>query len=93
MYEFVHFEWDADKAASNLVKHGFDFNDAWQVFADSNNRTFECFGYVEQRFKTIGLCNKRLAAVVHTPRGEACRIISMRHVWQKERSIYYGNNS
>ncbi|MDR1452976.1 MAG: BrnT family toxin [Candidatus Margulisbacteria bacterium] len=93
MYEFDRFEWDTNKAASNLAKHGFDFNDAWQVFTDSNNRTFECFGYAEQRFKTIGLCGRHLAAVVHTPRSGACRIISVRHVWQKERSIYYDNNS
>ncbi|MBK1617619.1 hypothetical protein CKO42_03950 [Lamprobacter modestohalophilus] len=28
------FEWDSAKAASNLRKHGVDFNDAIDVFKD-----------------------------------------------------------
>jgi uncharacterized DUF497 family protein len=33
-----------------------------------------------------------VATVIHTKRGKACRIISMRRARQKERSVYYGNN-
>ena len=32
----VQFEWDADKAALNLKKHGVDFRDAVRVFYDVN---------------------------------------------------------
>jgi uncharacterized DUF497 family protein len=30
----MEFEWDADKAASNLVKHGVSFQEAATVFDD-----------------------------------------------------------
>ena len=32
----MQFEWDADKAALNLKKHGVDFRDAVRVFYDVN---------------------------------------------------------
>jgi len=34
----LHFEWDQNKAASNLVKHGVSFEEAKSVFADSLGR-------------------------------------------------------
>jgi uncharacterized DUF497 family protein len=30
----IEFEWDADKAASNLAKHGVAFDEAATVFGD-----------------------------------------------------------
>jgi len=32
----MEIEWDADKAARNLTKHGVSFEDAALVFYDSN---------------------------------------------------------
>ena len=32
----MQFEWDEDKAALNLKKHGVDFRDAVRVFYDVN---------------------------------------------------------
>ncbi len=29
-----HFEWDPEKAASNLKKHGVSFEDAAEIFSD-----------------------------------------------------------
>lgn len=34
MIEKDNFEWDNDKAASNLVKHGVSFEDAKKAFDD-----------------------------------------------------------
>jgi uncharacterized DUF497 family protein len=28
----VHFEWNEEKNAANIRKHGFDFEDAWEIF-------------------------------------------------------------
>ena len=31
----MEFEWDAEKALSNELKHGIDFSEAMSVFADT----------------------------------------------------------
>ena len=35
----LEFEWDADKAATNLVKHGVSFEEAATVFGDALSLT------------------------------------------------------
>ena len=92
VYEFEYFEWDEIKAARNILKHGFDFNDAAQVFIDQRHVNRASFKHGEIRFKTTGFCNEQLVTVIHTPRGQACRIISVRHARKKEEEEYYGNS-
>jgi len=36
----IRFEWDAEKAQSNLAKHGIDFAEAKSVFYDDYARQF-----------------------------------------------------
>lgn len=36
----MDFEWDAEKAACNLAKHGVSFHDATTVFGDSLGVTY-----------------------------------------------------
>ena len=93
MYEFDDFEWDEAKAETNFAKHGFDFNNAWQVFADPMAKTLVSPQNEELRYRTIGICEGKLASVVHTERNGNCRIISMRHVWDSERKTYYGDST
>jgi len=88
IYKFSGFEWDKSKAEKNIKKHSLDFYDAEQVFRDENAKTIDSPQKGEERYKTIGMCNGRLVTVVHTPRDTACRIISMRHSWKKERMVY-----
>jgi uncharacterized DUF497 family protein len=38
------------------------------------------------------MCLEKVAAVVHTERDGACRIISMRHARKTEKEAYYGNS-
>lgn len=80
----LEFEWDEAKAASNLKKHGLDFQDAASVFFD-DFRLEEQDRYVEgeERWKTIGSIEGTLVVVVaHTIREEddqeVIRIISAR---------------
>jgi uncharacterized DUF497 family protein len=92
LYEFDSFEWDANKTEKNVKKHGLDFNDVVKVFTDPHHIDMASPQKGEQRYKTIGLCNSVIIAVIHTPRNGKCRIISMRKSRPKERREYYGHS-
>lgn len=65
--QLIEFEWDAQKAASNLWKHGIDFSDAATVLYDELAVTVSDRERDEERFVTIGLdALGRLLAVVYT---------------------------
>lgn len=85
------FEWDDQKAASNLHKHGVSFDEAVSAFGDALALTFSDTDHaeVEERSRTYGISNKeRLLVVVHTERRNAVRIISARKATRYEKSIY-----
>ena len=85
------FEWDSDKAASNLLKHGVSFEEAATVFEDAFALTVEDSAHseVESRLVTIGISNvSRLLLVVNTERGDNIRIISARPPSPAERRFY-----
>jgi len=89
----VNFEWDAKKAATNLRKHRVSFEDAARVFLDPNRiETFDGRdAYGEDRWKTVGLVEPALLAVVYTVRGkvsETIRLISARRADAYERAQY-----
>ena len=86
----IEFEWDSDKAALNLKKHGVDFADAVGVLEDEMALTIEDEGlYEEQRFVTVGMdCLGRVLTVVYTHREEHIRLISARKATKKERNNY-----
>lgn len=87
----LEFEWDMDKAASNLKKHGVDFYKAARVFDDVNRREYydEEHSENEDRYHTIGMVDKVLF-VVYTERRNRIRIISARNANREERRLYYG---
>ena len=88
----VDFEWDRDKAASNLKKHRIDFADAVTVFDDINSITIDDPDHDELRFITIGMdAYGGILVVVYTWRGENIRIISARKATKHEQK-YYGSN-
>ena len=88
----MKFEWDEEKAASNLRKHGIRFETAIRVFGDE--RRIERYDYshslAEDRYITIGKVDKILF-VVFAERGERMRIISARLATKREKEEYYGN--
>jgi len=89
----MEFEWDANKAAANLRKHGISFKDAARVFLDpARIETFDGRdAYGEDRWKTVGLVEPALLAVVYTVRGnesETIRLISARKADAHERTQY-----
>ena len=68
----MELEWDADKAAQNLKKHGVSFEDAMFVFYDSGRiETYDGReDYGEDRWVTIGLAYYAVLYVVYTVRHE-----------------------
>lgn len=87
----MEFEWDADKAASNLIKHGVTFHEAATVFDDPLALTYfdPDHSEDEDRFVTFGLSSEGNVLVVsHTDRDELTRIISARQATHKERKSY-----
>ena len=86
-----NFEWDNQKAANNLSKHGVSFDEAVSVFGDGRALTFSDTDHseLEARSRTYGVSNKtRLLAVVHTERRTGIRIISARKATRYEKGIY-----
>ena len=87
----MRFEWDPEKAAANLIKHGVSFEEASTVFGDRLATTVidPDHSVDEERLLTTGLSNKgRLLIVWHTDQGEVIRIIGTRQATPKERRIY-----
>ena len=85
------FEWDDQKAASNLQKHRVSFDEAVSVFAGGLALTFADTDpfHSEGRSRTYGISNKgRLLVVVHTERRNNVRIISARKATRYEKGIY-----
>jgi len=85
------FEWDDEKAAENLTKHGISFSEASTVFADPLSRTIldPLHSEAEERFVVLGQSGLQHALiVVHTYRGNVIRIISARMATSRERKDY-----
>ena len=85
------FEWDQNKAVSNLKKHGIDFADAVTVFDDCDAITIDDPDHDEERFITSGTdAYGRILVVVYTWRGDIIRLISARKATKHERKQYEG---
>jgi uncharacterized DUF497 family protein len=82
------FEWDADKARTNLAKHGVSFDEATTVFDDA--RAIEAPDlYDPARFVVIGRSTlSRILFVVHCERDQRVRIISARRATPAQRRKY-----
>ena len=83
------YQWDNNKAATNLRKHGIDFADAVLVFSDDLAITVTDDRFDERRFITIGTdALSRVLAVVYTYRETEIRLISARSATRQERRQY-----
>ena len=87
----MSFEWDKNKAGSNLRKHGISYEEASTALRDTFSATAHDPDHSEDedRFVTLGVSwLGRLLAVAHTERGHTIRIISARLATKFERQIY-----
>jgi hypothetical protein len=84
-------QWDANKAAANLRKHGVDFADAATVLADEAALTVSEDVPEEERWVTMGMdALGRILVVVYTWREDQVRLISARKASRSERRQYEG---
>ena len=87
----MRFDWDANKALINAVKHKVSFREAKEVFKDPDAiEVYDTFHSTnETRFALIGFSSRRLLFVVYTVRStNTIRLISARKASQAERNIY-----
>jgi uncharacterized DUF497 family protein len=92
----VEFEWDAAKAAANLLKHDVSFEDALTIFGDALASTIPDPDHSigEERFVTVGLAaSQRLIVVCHTEQQNRIRLISGRPANRRERKTYEDSNT
>ena len=86
----MRFQYDPEKAAANLEKHGISFADAEGVLQDRLAVTVEDpDAEGERRFVAVGLGSAGdLLVVVYTERKDTYRLISARRATRKERKQY-----
>lgn len=85
------FEWDADKAAENLRKHGVSFDEAVTVFGDPLSILLPDPDHSvgEERYLVMGMSTQnRLLVVAFVERLPRTRIISARLATRRERHDY-----
>ncbi len=82
----MRFEWDQDKNAVNIRKHGIDFADVTDIFnhpmLSMLDEREDCG---EERWVAIGWIHALIGVVVYTERqGNVIRIISARKATKQE---------
>ena len=86
-----NFEWNPDKAQSNVRKHGVTFEEALSAFRDPLSLTTPDPEHSERedRLILIGLSDRqRLLVIVYVERGNSLRLISARVADPEERREY-----
>lgn len=88
----MEYDWDQEKAQTNLKKHGISFQEAASVFGDPLALTFNDPDHSigERRLLTFGVTKMgKLVIVSHTERyNSVLRIISARPMNKYERKTY-----
>jgi len=82
------FEFDKNKSASNLNKHGIDFVDAQKLWYDPDLIEIKAKCDIEPRFLIIGKINSKLWSAIITYRKDKIRIISVRRSRKSEVELY-----
>ena len=88
---FVDHEWDQEKAARNIEKHGVSFEEAATVFEDPLYIDFydPDHSIEEHRYLIMGQSTAgRLLIVSYTERDQVVRLISAREMTASERRAY-----
>jgi uncharacterized protein len=84
---FLTYEWDKRKEASNIKNHGVSFHEASTVFLYQHSMSFYDPDHSddEDRFITLGIATTgKLLFISHTDRVTVTRIISAREATKKE---------
>lgn len=85
----IEFEWDEEKYAVNLRKHGVKFEEAAEVFFDPENLFDDASVEAERRQCIVGFSFKfNLLYTVFVERSERIRIVSARRATIEEEKYY-----
>jgi hypothetical protein len=84
----MQFEFDPQKSALNITKHGIDFISAQQLWEDASRIVVPARTSDEPRYLLIGKLDAKHWSAVFTVRGETIRIISVRRSRPEEIEIY-----
>ena len=84
----MNFEYDPNKSAANLVKHGIDFEAAKALWSDPAALEVPAKVLDEPRFIVIGKIGSQHWTAVITYRAETIRIISVRRARDNEKNAY-----
>ena len=82
------FEYDPDKSATNLAKHGIDFEQAQALWLDQARAEVRSDQGPEERCLVIGKLENQHWTAVCTMRDSTIRIISVRRSRQNEVNDY-----
>ena len=87
-------EFDPDKDEANRIKHGVPLLFGVQIFDDPDVAIIPTLRIddEEERFKAIGVIDRRLWTAIHVWRGDVARLISVRRSNPREQRDY-GRNS
>lgn len=90
----TRFEWNSEKAAANLSRHGVAFHEAVLAFRDpfAIERIDDRENYGEERINLLALCRGTVLHVTYSERGNQIRIISARQAEKHEQEDYYREN-
>ena len=86
----MEFEFDPEKSAANMEKHGIDFTEAQLLWLDDMLLEIPARTSDEPRFVIIGRIRKKHWSAVVTYRQERIRIISVRRSRKEEVEFYEG---
>ena len=84
----MDFEFDPDKSATNLMKHGLDFLEAQALWEDADRLIVPARTQGEARYMLVGKMGQKHWSAIFTYRGEAVRIISVRRARKEEVDAY-----
>ena len=87
----MEFEFDDSKSQSNLTKHGINFVEAQQLWADPDRIEIPALTEDEPRFLVIGKIAHKYWSAIITYRENKVRIISVRRSRKQEVAIYESN--
>ena len=86
--KFMKFEYDPDKSAANLEKHGIDFDEVQALWDDPYLIEAPANVTDEPRFLAVGLIRTKHWTAIYTYRSSRVRIISVRRARKQEIDYY-----
>ena len=86
----MEFEFDPAKSASNLEKHGIDFDAVQAIWQDVMRVEIPAWTADEPRWLVIGQIDDKHGSVLVTYREHRVRVISARRSRKEEVALYEG---